>query len=223
MFLDLALLWQPRSFPIRKTSQNCHERNPNFPSWSWTRWKGGIDDRFWQKCFNHIFLLSGLTEDYVEIGPLVQWYKRSSKTQKLRLVSNSYHSLRPAAHMKADLLPPNWSQDGKENGYRWKHQDDPRKRFRYPIPIPPLWKSKAMTYLSLIYISRRTELGYIFAPLLWVWVQVGVLQFLCTISLTIGLVLCVSIQTKNFQSQKQEREGMSSSQYLSERFRLFWI
>jgi hypothetical protein len=38
--------------------------------------------------------------------------------------------------MKAHLLPPNWSPDEKENGYHWKHQDEPRKRFRYPIPIP---------------------------------------------------------------------------------------
>jgi hypothetical protein len=136
MFFDLALLWQPRSLPIRKISQKCNERNPNFPSWSWAGWKEEIDDRFWQKCFNHIFLLSGQTDDYIEIAPLVKWYKRSSKPNQLRLVSNSYHTFRSASHTKAPSLPPNWSHDEKENGYYWKDQDEPRKRFRYPIPIP---------------------------------------------------------------------------------------
>lgn len=136
MFFDLALLWQPRSFPKGKGSQKSNERNLNFPSWSWTGWKGEIDDRFWRKCFNHIFLLSGMTEDYIEIAPLVKWYKRCSKTHQLWLINNSYHNFRSANHTKTLLLPPNWSYDEKEKCYYWKHQNEPSKRFRYPIPIP---------------------------------------------------------------------------------------
>jgi hypothetical protein len=137
MFFDMALLWQPRSSASPQGGKMRNERNPHFPSWSWAGWKGEFDDRIWQKCFNYVYIPLGevMLDDCIQIVPLVKWHKRSTADHLLEAVDNSYHVFQTQNGASDPILPQGWSFDAKDQFYIWKGQNDPEKRFRYPLPI----------------------------------------------------------------------------------------
>ena len=137
MFFDMALLWQFRQNSFRPTSKKRNERNPFFPSWSWAGWKGELDDLLWEKCFNHVYAPLGklMSDDYIQIVPLVKWQKRCSTENKFETIANSYHVFQ-AYNGDSDLaLPQGWSFYGEDKSYIWREQRDTGQRFRYPLPI----------------------------------------------------------------------------------------
>ncbi|KAK6065233.1 heterokaryon incompatibility protein [Seiridium cupressi] len=133
MFLDMALLWQPRLTYTRKSN----ERNKLFPSWSWAGWKSEVDDCIWKKCFNHIYVPLGksLFDDHIEIAPLVEWRKRTVESCQFQRVDNSYSAYRTYNAAVNRVLPNGWSYDDKEKFYIWNGQHDSEKKFRYPVQI----------------------------------------------------------------------------------------
>jgi hypothetical protein len=143
-YLDIALLWQPRS---------TVERRPGEPSWSWKGWKGRVDClSSWQVFFPGVYRKSGLSTDWVvraPLRPLAKWeFGLDRPLGESQSITNGfanrfyhYQSMRTDPNC---MLPPGWERHSHPDGDYFTDDNSATTGFRYAYPLPSAdasWKN----------------------------------------------------------------------------------
>ncbi|KAF2822247.1 HET-domain-containing protein [Ophiobolus disseminans] len=132
-FLDIALLWRPRSTVSRRHGE---------PSWSWVGWKGGVDClRSWCLFYPDVYGKSGHPSDWVAFAtlkPLANYrivQLDDEKTFDLPAL-NQFYQYQALQHDMRASLPAGWKREAHPEGDFYTHDSRPDEESRYSYPLP---------------------------------------------------------------------------------------
>jgi hypothetical protein len=139
MFLNEALLWQPREPMQRRVPTDADSL---LPSWSWIGWEGEITKDEWVDHFSHLYLSRSLPpsssrEVVLQVRPLVKWFYGNTLQERLpaHVVGDNY--IGHLADKSTLPVPADWSYDEDAQGF-YHHDKNGRRTnedpFNYPLP-----------------------------------------------------------------------------------------
>jgi hypothetical protein len=154
-FFNLALLWQPRGYAVRRVARKGVSGATCLPSWSWAGWKCSVQNYSMGNEYLRPHSSSSFLYEAVVI-PHVQWHShRNLNAIGTPILSDWYEYKKKYFNTEA-AAPAGWTKHALDKGFlklgaRWpdyflnpesvpkylyKHESDPDSEFWYPIPLP---------------------------------------------------------------------------------------
>jgi hypothetical protein len=180
-FFNIALLWQPHGYAVRRVAREGISWATCLPSWSWAGWKCSVQTSWMANeyikhhSFSRWLYESGLLHEAVVI-PHVQWHSHPSLNAIGTPILSDWYEYRKK-YLNTEAAPPaGWTKHALDQGFsrsgsQWpdyflnplsepkclyKHESDPDSEFWYPIPLPST-TDESVSIVSEPYLSCWTH------------------------------------------------------------------
>jgi hypothetical protein len=181
-FFNIALLWQPRGYAVRRVASEGVSRATCLPSWSWAGWKCGIENFRMENEYIKQHALSSSGSNEVVVIPHVHWHSHRSLNAIGTPILSDWYEYRKK-YLNTEAAPPaGWTKHALDKGFsrsgsQWpdyflnplsepkclyKHESDPDSEFWYPIPLPST-TDESVSIVSEPYLSCWTHRVWAFA------------------------------------------------------------
>jgi len=180
-FFNIALLWQPRGYAVRRVARKGVSGANCLPSWSWAGWKCSVETSWMvneyikHHSFSRGLYKSDLLHEAVVI-PHVQWHSHPSLNAIGTPILSDWYEYKKKYFNTEAAAPAGWTKHALDKGFlklgaRWpdyflnpesvpkylyKHESDPDSEFWYPIPLPST-TDESVSIASEPYLSCWTH------------------------------------------------------------------